>query len=140
MSKIKQVILVRTDIGMGPGKIASQVAHASMKVFFDKSTVHDFDLSKIPNVDVKHQMMCFLSTAERDWVLGEFTKIVLEVKNEKELILAFSKAKEMGLLCSLIEDNGHTVFNSVKTKTTVAIGPASSDDIDKITKRFRLMK
>ena len=54
--------------------------------------------------------------------------------------MAFEKAKEMGLPCSLIEDNGHTVFNGVKTKTTVAIGPASSDDIDKITKRFRLMK
>ena len=33
---IKQIIVVRKDLNMRKGKIASQCAHASMKVFFDR--------------------------------------------------------------------------------------------------------
>lgn len=36
MKDIKQVIVVRTDLNMRKGKMCSQVAHASMKVFFDR--------------------------------------------------------------------------------------------------------
>lgn len=35
---IKQVIVVRKDLNMRKGKLAAQVAHASMKVFFDRMT------------------------------------------------------------------------------------------------------
>ena len=33
---IKQIIIMRTDLNMRKGKLATQVAHASMKVFFDR--------------------------------------------------------------------------------------------------------
>ena len=39
MSDIKQVILFRKDLKMRTGKVAAQVAHASMKVFFDRKVV-----------------------------------------------------------------------------------------------------
>lgn len=32
----KQVIVLRKELNMQKGKIATQVAHASMKVFFDR--------------------------------------------------------------------------------------------------------
>ena len=34
---VKQVIIFRRDLNMRKGKIAAQVAHASMKVFFDRA-------------------------------------------------------------------------------------------------------
>lgn len=138
MGNIKQVILVRSDLNMGPGKIASQVAHASMKVFFDRSEV--MVLSKLLGMPGSNFLTVPLNDIEKEWVEGIFTKIVLEVKNEKKLLEAYEKANAAGLPCSLIQDNGLTVFDMVKTYTAVAIGPAASEDIDKITKKFRLMK
>jgi len=126
--KPKQVILVRTDLGMGPGKIGAQAAHASMKVFFDRSVVQ---------YEMMHTRMTDAMIA---WKEGEFTKIVLEVKSEAELLSYYGKAVHAGLPAALIEDNGHTVFNGVKTMTCAAIGPAEAADIDAITKRLRLLK
>ena len=36
---IKQVIVMRTDLGMRKGKMIAQGAHASMKVFFERGKV-----------------------------------------------------------------------------------------------------
>lgn len=127
-NKPKQVIVVRMDVGMGPGKIASQVAHASMGVFFVRGrTFWQF-------------MWMRLTKAMMQWKNGEFTKIVLEAKNEAELLRVYEEAKAAGLPCSLIQDNGHTVFNGVPTYTTVAIGPDYPSKIDPITRKLRLMK
>ena len=38
MSDIKMVIVIRRDLNMRTGKIAAQVAHASMKILLDKMT------------------------------------------------------------------------------------------------------
>lgn len=137
--KPKQVILVRTDIGMKPGKIASQVAHASMKVFFDKSD-RDAHLNKFGICNVMDKLKIDLTVAMSEWVNGEFTKIVLEVNSEEELLKLHAQALADGLPCSLIQDNGHTVFNGVKTFTTAAIGPAYPAEIDPITKHLKLLK
>lgn len=137
--KPKQVILVRTDIGMKPGKIASQVAHASMKVFFDLSD-KDNELAKFGAMPYKGVLKIALTTAMSEWVNGEFTKIVLEVNSEEELLKLHAQALTADIPCSLIQDNGHTVFNGVKTFTTAAIGPAYPADIDPITKHLKLLK
>ena len=36
MSDVKQVIVIRKDLKMRSGKECAQVAHASMKIFFDR--------------------------------------------------------------------------------------------------------
>lgn len=128
MTKPKQVILVRTDLNMGAGKIASQVAHASMKVFFDRKTMDG------------RRMEIMLTSDMYDWVDGEFTKVILAVDNEDQLLVNYVNAQNAGLPCALIQDNGHTVFNGVKTFTTAAIGPANPDLINKITGHLKLLK
>jgi PTH2 family peptidyl-tRNA hydrolase len=39
----------------------------------------------------------------------------------------------------LIEDAGLTMFNGVKTKTCLAIGPAKDSEIDEITGSLKLL-
>jgi PTH2 family peptidyl-tRNA hydrolase len=132
-TKPKQVIVVNKALGMEPGKLASQVAHASMKIFFDRSAIEMTE-------NDTHKMTTGLSKDMRDWVMGEFTKIVLEAKNEKQMLDIYEKALAAGLPCCLIQDNGHTVFNGVKTYTTVGIGPANPNEINAITGKLRLLK
>ena len=125
--KPKQVILVRTDLNMPAGKIASQVAHASMKVFFDQAVIDR------PFGDDKPIMVTPMTEDMVTWKEGEFLKIVLAVNSEEQLLSLYAKAVHAGLPASLIQDNGHTVFKGVKTFTTVAIGPADPALIDELT-------
>lgn len=129
--KSKQVIVVRRDLNMRKGKIAAQVSHASMKIFFDRIIKTSEDLTertiKLESAEMVH------------WVDGSFTKICLSVDSEKELEEIYEKALGSNLPCALIVDNGLTEFHGVKTKTCVAIGPANPDDIDKITSHLKLL-
>jgi len=140
--KPKQVILVRTDIGMKPGKLASQVAHASMKVFFDREEQNAMQAAqaKFGLPQTGGSLKIAMTPDMWEWKNGEFTKIILEVHSEEELLVLYAKASGLGIPCALIQDNGHTVFKGVKTYTTAAIGPANPDDIDKITGELKLLK
>lgn len=128
---IKQVIVVRTDLNMRKGKLASQACHASMKVFFDKALLmcdEDKILAVIP-----------LNEQEEEWIEGIFTKIVVGVDSEEMLLNCYNQAKESGILCSLITDNGLTEFHGVPTNTCIAIGPDHSEKIDAITGHLKLL-
>lgn len=113
----KQVIIVRKDLNMRKGKIAAQVAHASMKVFFDR---------------IKEDKI-IISKAMEEWVEGSFTKICVYVESEEELLALYKKALDADIPCALIKDNGNTEFHGVPTHTCVAIGPDYIDKIDAIT-------
>lgn len=124
MSEVKQVILVRQDLKMRRGKEMAQVAHASMKVFFDLNNSECTTSLRIP-----------LTPEMGEWVHGLFTKVVLYVSSEELLLQAHQIAKEKGLPTSLIKDAGITEFGGKETYTTCAIGPAHSNEIDPITGR-----
>jgi PTH2 family peptidyl-tRNA hydrolase len=128
---VKQVILVRTDLNMRKGKLAAQVAHASMKVFFDRKV----SLAVIPGAgDPDPDLLQIpLTPAMTAWVNGTFTKIVLGVESEAELVQAYELAVAQQLPVSIITDIGATEFHGVPTRTAVAIGPAEADLIDRIT-------
>ncbi|GAB4512921.1 MAG: hypothetical protein Tsb0020_31020 [Haliangiales bacterium] len=117
----KQVILYRRDLKMRKGKIAAQCAHAAMAVFFRRNQGEPGEL-RIP-----------LDGPMAIWSAGRFTKIVLSVEGEDELLAAHTHAQQAGLPTALITDAGKTEFAGVPTRTTVALGPAASEEIDRIS-------
>jgi PTH2 family peptidyl-tRNA hydrolase len=62
-----------------------------------------------------------------------FTKIVCRVNSEEELLAIEEKAKEVGVECHVVTDNGLTEFDGVPTKTCLALGPDVSDKIDRVS-------
>ena len=135
MKESKQVIVVRTDLRnsnghkIRTGKIAAQVAHASLAAILNYGSSNDKGISiSFPS-----------NSAISDWINGRFTKICVSVDSEKELIEVYQAAVKAKLICSLITDAGLTEFNGVPTKTCCAIGPAWSNEIDKITGHLKLL-
>ena len=106
---MKQVILLRKDLKLPTGKACVQCAHASVDAVLKSSS------SKV-----------------KAWKEQGMAKIVLKVKDEKELIKLFQQAKDSGLKASLITDAGKTVV-APGTKTCVGIGPDDEDKIDAVT-------
>ena len=141
MSEVKQVILVRRDLKMKPGKIASQVAHASMKVFFqymEKTTTPPHVCSEQEMQYGAYWSMPNMPYFE-EYITGSFKKIVVYVESEKELLDIYNIAVDNGMNCSLIKDSGLTVFDGVPTYTAVGIGPWDSKEIDEITGHLKLL-
>lgn len=153
-NNVKQVILVRTDLKMSVGKIASQVAHASMKAFFDVMIkapyIHFLHHNQIENEIVESAWPDSIKFTEsrilprgkyfNEYIEGIFKKVVVGVESEKELLELYQKAKDKEIHCSLIKDSGLTEFNLVPTYTTVCIGPWIDSEIDEITGHLKLLK
>lgn len=130
---IKQVIVVRKDLGMRKGKIAAQVAHASLGIFFDRMGVLD------RYYDGSVRFALYLERDMAVWAEESFTKVVLGCDSYDELRDIFQKASVAGLPVKLITDAGRTEFHGNPTDTCVAIGPADEKDIDSITGHLKLI-
>ena len=112
---IKQVILVRQDLNMPKGKLAVQVAHASVdSVLKSKKKVVKL------------------------WKSQGMKKICLKVKDLDELYKFVNLAQEQALQTAVITDAGKTVFKE-PTTTCVAIGPENSEKIDLVTKDLKML-
>ena len=124
---VKQVIVVRNDLRskLRHGKLAAQVAHASMGAVFSESYV-EFNEKRIP-----------LKPELEHWLNEEFTKIVLRCDDEAQLLSIHQQAVDASLLTALIKDSGHTVF-SEPTYTCVGIGPATAEDLAPITSALKM--
>jgi peptidyl-tRNA hydrolase, PTH2 family len=115
---MKQAIVVRSDLKMGKGKVAAQVAHASLSAAEETQT-------KRPNWYA-------------GWKEGGHAKIVLKVGSEDEIRQLFQKAKAAGLPASLIQDRGLTQVDP-GTVTCLGIGPAPEHEVDEITGKLKLL-
>ena len=137
---IKQVIVMRTDLGMRKGKMIAQGAHASMKVFFDRqvrgltSTVNERLMSPADEA-----LVVPLTAEMAVWVQGIFTKVCVRADSEEQLIALRDHAEAAGLPHALIQDAGRTEFHGVPTYTCLAIGPADAVAIDAITGELKLL-
>lgn len=117
MGSIKQVIVVRTDLGMGKGKIAAQVGHACV-------------------LGAEH-----VRKSNSDWFnhwwMGQ-EKVVVKVESLKELEGIKKDAISLGLPWSEVTDAGHTQI-APGTTTCISIGPAPEELIDKVTGHLKLL-
>ena len=141
---IKQVIIIRKDLNMRKGKIAAQCCHASMKVLLDRMKrergviiPEDEDDVMIPIIkrSLKLEEAGFIN----QWLEGSFAKIVVSCDSWEELMSIQLKANEAKIPAALITDAGVTEFNGVPTVTCLAIGPHSSEEINKITGNLKLL-
>ena len=114
---IKQVIVVRTDLDMGKGKIASQVGHACV-------------------LGAEHVRKSNPEWFSEWW--GGQEKVVLKVANLKELEQLKQDAIELDVPWSEVTDAGHTQI-APGTTTCISIGPAPEESIDKITGDLKLL-
>ena len=136
--KTKQVIIVRKDLKMRKGKIGAQCAHASVAILTNNLIGYPFKWLLFPYFLAKFIFLFLTHKPLRIWLTGRFTKICLYVESEEELKLYYNKAKEAGLLCSLIQDAGLTEFGGVPTYTTAAIGPDTEEKLNLITGKLPL--
>ena len=143
MTEVKQVIVFRYDLlkTLRKGKIAAQVAHASLGALLNMSKRSSE--TEIYGTDKHTYKTITFNYKDGDsvlskWLDGIFTKICVYVENEEELLSIYNQAKEANLPCALITDAGNTEFHGVPTNTCVGIGPAYSEDIDKITGNLKL--
>ncbi len=138
MEQVKQVIVMRSDLGMRKGKMIAQGAHASMGAL-----LRFFDITKTPSVEEGGGITSYSVSFQEDSVLGQwlggvFTKICLRVDSEEELLSLEAKCQEAGIPCALIVDSGLTEFHGHRTVTCLGIGPWNSAEIDKVTGDLKL--
>ncbi|HLD57693.1 MAG TPA: peptidyl-tRNA hydrolase Pth2 [archaeon] len=111
----KQVIVVRNDLKLSKGKLAAQVAHASLDAYLkaDKDAVSEWELTGVK-------------------------KVVLRAQDLKELMAIFDKLKSAKLKPSLIKDAGHTEIEP-GTVTCVGVGPVEENQVNKITGHLKML-
>jgi PTH2 family peptidyl-tRNA hydrolase len=112
---MKQVILVREDLKLPKGKMSAQVAHAAVEAVLKS------DKDKV-----------------KKWRNEGMMKIVVKVKDEKELYKYKQNAEDNGLITAVITDAGHTVVEP-GTVTCMAIGPDDEDKIDLVTGMLKII-
>ncbi|KAI5633632.1 peptidyl-tRNA hydrolase PTH2 domain-containing protein [Phthorimaea operculella] len=87
-SGCKLVFVVRTDLNMTKGKIAAQCSHAAVGAY---------------KAAQEHQ-----PTILDHWLSSGQPKIALRADSERELLRIKEKAKSLGIITSLIKDDGRT--------------------------------
>lgn len=116
--EFKQVIVVRKDLRMGVGKIASQVGHAA---------VLGVERSRILN-------KLWLS----NWFNEGQPKIIVKVNSLQDLLKIQYDAEKLMIPLVIVQDKGLTQIPT-GTVTCIGIGPAPSDIIDKVTSELKLL-
>lgn len=145
--KTKQVIVFRKDLIKGEhavrkGKIAAQVAHASLGALLKMAYRKEYIGSCLAGKQQLFKKIEFEFPEDSvldKWLNGIFTKICVCVDNDEELVALYNKiTNESEIPCALITDAGNTEFHGVPTNTCIGIGPWWSDEIDKFTKDLPL--
>jgi len=116
--EFKQVIVVRSDLKMGKGKISAQVAHAAVLAAEKTKKTR--------------------KSVYKEWASTGQAKVVVKVNSLDSLLDIHLKAETEGLVTSIIEDRGLTQLPP-GTVTCIGIGPGHSSKIDRITSSLKLL-
>jgi peptidyl-tRNA hydrolase len=113
--RVKQVIVVDASLGLPPGKLAAQVAHAAILAFLRAEPA-----------------------LQRAWLETGMAKIVLTCDSAEALMALADQAGGAGLSTGLVRDAGRTVV-SAGTTTCLGVGPDDAARIDAITGALKLL-
>ncbi len=114
----KMVLVVRSELGLSPGKTAVQVAHAAVMLTLEGRSRKDKVLEK--------------------WLDEGQKKVALRVPSLADLETLRKKAASLGLRTVYVEDAGLTEVPP-GTKTVLGIGPAATAEIDRVTGNLPLL-
>ena len=114
--EMKQIIIVNDALALPRGKLAAQVAHASLASFLSANPLQ-----------------------QKDWLDSGMPKIVLSAESEQQIMEYYRQAKDHGLPAELVKDAGKTVVQAGAI-TCLGIGPSKRNDIDRITGHLKLVK
>ena len=134
MYKSKMMIVMRRDLKMRKGKIAAQAGHACIDAILmalnKEDRMNDFEIisGEIVLKDTDKPI-----TPLSDWFLYGCAKVCVYVDSEGALLDIAQKAKEKGIIASVITDAGMTEFHGVPTKTCLAFEPLPAEIADELT-------
>ncbi|GBF61795.1 peptidyl-tRNA hydrolase [Trichophyton mentagrophytes] len=117
--EVKLVLVVRTDLGMGKGKIAAQCSHATLACY-------KYYFSKSPN-----------SPILKRWEQQGQAKVALQTKSEDDLLVLQAQAISLGLCARVIQDAGRTQVASGSRTVLGILGPKSV--VDSVTGHLKLL-
>jgi len=113
--RFKQCLIIRNDVKMSCGKRCAQASHASIGAY--------------NNAD---------KALRKAWLSEGQKKVVLKADDERTLHELKVIAERNGISSSLIQDAGMTEIPP-GTITALGLGPAKSEDLDKITGTLTLL-
>ena len=113
--RYKQCLIIRNDVKMSCGKRCAQAGHAAIGAYngADKSL-------------------------QKAWLTEGQKKVVLKANDERTLFELKVIAERAGISTSLIQDAGMTEIPP-GTITALGLGPAKSEDLDRITGSLSLL-
>ncbi|XP_046400062.1 peptidyl-tRNA hydrolase 2, mitochondrial-like [Ischnura elegans] len=116
MCRPKMVMVVRSDLGMTSGKVASQCSHAAVACY---ELVRGSDIAE-------------------HWKAQGQPKVVLKQdKGEFGLLELLKHAKSLGVPATVVRDAGRTQI-SAGSAAVLGIGPADSEKVDSIVGHLKL--
>jgi peptidyl-tRNA hydrolase, PTH2 family len=113
--RYKQCLVIRNDVKMSCGKRCAQAGHAAIGAYNGA----DKNLQKA-------------------WIQEGQKKVVLKANDERTLFELKVIAERAGISTSLIQDAGMTEIPP-GTITALGLGPAKSEELDKITGSLSLL-
>lgn len=119
--KIKQIIVMRTDLNMRKGKMCAQAGHAVLGAYRQA-------------LNAGHENMLHAWEEE-----SAYTKICVGVGSEEELLEIAQKGQDAKVEYCLVRDAGLTEFNGVPTLTCLAFEPLPEEVINPITGGLKLL-
>ncbi|KAF8097029.1 hypothetical protein N665_0296s0012 [Sinapis alba] len=116
--ELKMVLVVRQDLKMRTGKIASQCAHAATGMY-----------AELMNSD-RYRL--------RQWEECGQPKIAVTCKNQQEMNKIAEAAESVGLPTFVVTDAGRTEV-AAGSRTVLAVGPGPKQLVDSITGKLPLL-
>lgn len=142
----KQIIIVRKDLNLSPGKLSGQVSHASMAFLTNMLKEHVLPAAG----EYKVESFTMEKGLYEDWINDIFTKVVLKAKNKNQLMKAVKMAEDLGMEegkdfflikdCCLTELTPEEIDENGVGRTLTCIGfrPMEETVIDQIGRKYQL--